>query len=141
MNTTTNKLDYYIHALFSYLSKNESAILNLVPYDINIQEFRIIYFIGQHGEKKMNDIANALQLSISNASIIVDKLVTKRLVKRINSTQDRRVIYITMAPVGEKIYRLMKKKHSELYQELLKPLSVNEQDILLGLFDKMFNQK
>ena len=89
----------------------------------------------------MNDIANALQLSISNVSIIVDKLVTKRLVKRINSTQDRRVIYITMAPVGEKIYRLMKKKHSELYQKLLNSLSLKEQKTLLELFDKMFNQK
>ncbi|OGY85290.1 MAG: hypothetical protein A2233_03380 [Candidatus Kerfeldbacteria bacterium RIFOXYA2_FULL_38_24] len=141
MHTTINQLDYYIHALLSHLSKNESAILKLVPYDINIQEFRIIYFIGQHGEKKMNDIANALQLSISNVSIIVDKLVTKRLVKRINSTQDRRVIYITMAPVGEKIYRLMKKKHSELYQKLLNSLSLKEQKTLLELFDKMFNQK
>ena len=52
MHTTINQLDYYIHALLSHLSKNESAILKLVPYDINIQEFRIIYFIGQHGEKR-----------------------------------------------------------------------------------------
>ncbi len=75
-------------------------------------------------------------MSVSNTSIMVDALVKKQLVERHRCEEDRRVVRINLTKEGQVIYRLMLNHHLKLCEQILQPLTLEEQETLLRIFDK-----
>jgi DNA-binding MarR family transcriptional regulator len=66
--------------------------------DISKYDLALVGMIGQKGEVIMRDIAEYLDVPYSTATGIVDKLVNKKILKRINSDTDRRTVKISLTP-------------------------------------------
>ena len=85
----------------------------------------------------MSEIANALQLTLSSVTALVDKLEAKTIVARQRSLEDRRIVRVSLTAEGRKLYDLVEHAQRELSMSVLKVLSREEQDMLLGLFRKI----
>jgi DNA-binding MarR family transcriptional regulator len=73
--------------------------------DINKSDLALVGMVGKKGEVIMRDIAEYLDVPYSTATGIVDKLVNKKILKRINSETDRRTVKISITPKkGKEIY-------------------------------------
>jgi DNA-binding MarR family transcriptional regulator len=130
------RLNTYIDHLMHALVHIDSPIVEKVAGELSMQNLRAIYFLGRHPNIIQRELADNLGLSVSNTSVMVDVLVKKRLVERRRCNENRRVIRISLTKEGQKIYNLMLEHHLRLCEEILKPLSMEEQETLLKIFGK-----
>lgn len=73
-------------------------------YKINGLEMEIIQLIELEGRKKMKEIGNYFNVKLSTLTSIIDKIEKQRLVKRVNSHNDRRVVFLEVTKKGQKLY-------------------------------------
>ena len=74
-------------------------------YKINGLEMEIIQLIELEGRKKMKEIGNYFNVKLSTLTSIIDKIEKQRLVKRVNSSNDRRVVFLEVTKKGQKLYQ------------------------------------
>lgn len=65
-------------------------------YDLTYSEMKICMFLFNNGEQTMTAIAKFLNKKRSNLTRVIEKLVEKGLVERIQKQNDRRSIYIKL---------------------------------------------
>ena len=104
---------------------------------ISAQESQLLLSVGTKEALKMSEIANALQLTLSSVTALVDKLEAKTIVARQRYLEDRRIVRVSLTAEGRKLYDLVEHAQRELSMSVLKVLSREEQDVLLGLFRKI----
>lgn len=103
----------------------------------NKREVRIIEIVGKKGHMMMTEIAEQALLSLSTVTGLVDNLVSKSLVNRERSEQDRRVVRIELTNEGQKMYQQSLEFRSSLVHSMLSSLEKSEQDALISLFRKI----
>lgn len=101
------------------------------------QELHALVFIGGNGPCSMSDIAKHLQLSLSSITGIIDKLIAKKMARRIRSTEDRRIVQVVLTDEATKLYRTAMNGRLDFVRKILNALSSHEQDVLLALFKKV----
>lgn len=60
----------------------------------------LLWLLADQGELPMGHIAEALDISLSNASGFIDRMEEKGLVERVRVPDDRRVVLVRIAPAG-----------------------------------------
>ena len=103
---------------------------------LSMQELNILNIIGDNDPCIMSDIAKQASLSLSSVTIIVEKLVKAKLVKRIRSEEDRRIVRGSLTPEGKKIYQVQIEHMHKNIRKILDALTAEEQESLLKIFQK-----
>lgn len=83
------------------LNHRRKSILD--HYNVNEMEVEIIHFLNEHEMKKMKEVGEHFNIKLSTLTSTIDKLEKNRLVKRKNSKDDRRVIYIRPTSRGQNL--------------------------------------
>lgn len=135
--------DIELFANWINLTKYHDRLLKAMDYSLHhqfqlgINEFYLLYFLAQTGEKKMrlSDLLPKVGLSHSALSRLVSRMEKYRgqsLVQRKTDERDKRSVVILLSEEGE---RLAEEMLSLLNSTLNKQL--NEKDInkIKGLFD------
>ena len=97
----------------------------------------VIFFLGQDGECTMSELAQKIRLTVSSATLIVDRLVERGLVSRHRSLEDRRVVRVGLTAEGAGLYHVVAETILGLGRAMLVALDEREQDQLLSLFRKI----
>ena len=108
-----------------------------VDSDLNHREIDTLIRLGLDGECTMSQLAQEIVLSMSSATMIVDKLVQKRIVSREHSSADRRVVMIRLTPEGTETFKTIYDEFVRIGRTMLESLSDHEQDTLLHLYRKI----
>lgn len=66
--------------------------------EISKYDLALVGLIGKKGEVMMREIAEYLDVPFSTATGVVDKLVKKKILKRVNSEIDRRTVMVGLTP-------------------------------------------
>ncbi|BCJ49614.1 MarR family transcriptional regulator [Actinoplanes sp. NBRC 14428] len=77
--------------------------LAAVEGDITLPQFRTLVVLAVRGPQRSIDIAEELQVNPSTGTRMLDRLLRKGLVRRVRSTQDRRVVRVRLTPAGRQI--------------------------------------
>lgn len=96
------KLEQSLIALRDVFRKHQRFIKD--NFKISELEMEILQFVALNGQKKMKDIGEAFNIKLSTLTSIVDKIERQKFVKRINSKQDRRAVYLDLTPKGKRLY-------------------------------------
>ena len=113
--------------------KKNSAVREKLSW----QEIRVLRAVGRQDCCPMSGLADAICLSLSSATGLIDRLVGKKLVKRDRSSEDRRVVQVELTDEGRVLNEEAMAGPVEFSRGLLKGLNTAEQDALLGLFGKI----
>jgi len=97
----------------------------------------VIFILGQDGECTMSELAQKLRLTVSSATLIIDRLVERGLVSRRRSLEDRRVVRVALTVEGAAMYRVVADTILHLGRTMLMALDEREQDQLLSLYRKI----
>jgi DNA-binding MarR family transcriptional regulator len=127
-------VDHLEKLMFHFLYKRS---LEQCPADIGKQEFVALWCLGKKRGCRMSDIAENTGLSLSSATAVIDKLEAKNFVRRDRSSEDRRVVSVSLTEEGEKLYQIARDIRLEMGKGMLEPLTKDEQIQLLSLFRKM----
>jgi DNA-binding MarR family transcriptional regulator len=91
-------IDLYISGRFG--EKFNNLQFDAVNSEFSRAERLILFLIYRNGKKKMGDIASNFDIPFSTATVLVDKLVKLRMLKREHSLDDRRVVLIDIDKKG-----------------------------------------
>lgn len=91
--------------------------------NIPISHILVVDVLNENGSCTMGELARALNLTLSAATAVVDKMVERRFVKRERDKNDRRVVRVSLVAAGEdmekRIHEFRKKVAEELFSTLL----------------------
>ena len=96
--------------------------------DLSVPQFRTLLFIRRNPGASLSEIAEHLGLTPPSASAKIDGLVTRDLVKRRESKNDRRRIHLTLTAEGEALLARAGQETQAYLAERLAALSETEID-------------
>ncbi len=115
------------------VDKKKSAVREKLSW----QEIRCLRAIGRQDCCPMSSLADAVCLSLSSATGLIDRLVGKKLVKRDRSSEDRRVVQVELTEQGRALNEEAMAAPVEFARGLLKGLEPDEQESMIALFKKV----
>jgi len=68
--------------------------------ELSFTSFHILSMLDRHGEMAMSRVADMLDVSLSNASGVIDRLEDRGLVERVRVPDDRRVVLVRVTDGG-----------------------------------------
>ena len=112
----------------------QKAIITSEFSDITNNDMHVIDAIGIDRPKNMSSIARELSVTVGTLTISVNSLVKKGYVVRNRSSEDRRVVFISLSEKGVKAYYHHKKFHEQMIDSVVKELT-EEEDYLRRLYN------
>lgn len=104
---------------------------------LNMQELRLVEFLGNEGPQMMRDLAEHLGVAVNSVTTIVDHMERKELVRRQRSDEDRRVVRVELTDLGRSVYQSLVEVNMRLFRTMLGSLTEDEQEIFMVLFRKI----
>ncbi|HUI65660.1 MAG TPA: MarR family transcriptional regulator [Bacteroidota bacterium] len=126
-----------LRAIGEHYIQWQEEVANEKLGDLSRHDAAVLVFVGQDGACTMSEIAQKLRLSVSSATLIVDRIVKRGLVVRERSERDRRVVHVALSVRGEQMYRAVQENLLHIGRAMLQALDESEQDTLLLLYRKI----
>ena len=115
----------------------QKAIITSEFSDITNNDMHVIDAIGIDRPKNMSSIARELSVTVGTLTISVNSLVKKGYVVRNGSSEDRRVVFISLSEKGVKAYYHHKKFHEQMIDSVVKELTEEELEALVKALTKL----
>jgi DNA-binding MarR family transcriptional regulator len=113
-----------------------AAAESVAEADLTPLEFAVMAYINEDvGERDIDltSLAERIGIDRNNASLVVERLVSKSLVDRREHPEDRRVRLLRLTSRGEKLHRRLYPEASAGQQRILASLKLAERELLLDL--------
>jgi DNA-binding MarR family transcriptional regulator len=89
--------------------------LAAVEAEVTLPQFRALVVLAVRGTLRSVDIAEELQVNPSTGTRMTDRLAAKGLVRRVRSTDDRRVVRLRLTRAGHAVVeQVMARRRGEL---------------------------
>jgi DNA-binding MarR family transcriptional regulator len=103
------------------------AAASLVGLDeITFPQFRALVVLTGSGHETVGDLARALDIHPSTATRLCDRLVRKRLVRRVRARADRRETDVTLTPDGRQIVEQVMRRRRRAINAVLDRMAPGE---------------
>ena len=109
----------------------------LKNYTINATEFSVMEFLYSKSEKSIQEIRDRILLASGSATYVVDNLEKKGYVNRKVSQKDKRVTYIKLTKIGEKLMDDIFPIHKINTKKIFDDLTEEELDTLKEILKKI----
>jgi len=103
---------------------------------ITKRDFGLCCCLGKQKKMIMREVAEFLQVPMSTATGIVDKLIEKGLVIRDYSAEDRRIVMISLSEEGASIYNMLNDRLFQYGKALLSNFSAEEKEQFVSLMQR-----
>ncbi len=105
------------------------------PYSLT--EGRVLYEISHMEECTAKKIRENIVIDEGYLSRIIDKFIQRGLVKKTQSSQDRRLHIITLTEKGRKEFQKLNKNSNQSISQLIEKLSEQETAELVGMMERI----
>ena len=102
------------------------AVAGIEDTGLGLSDFAVLELLLHQGPLPVNTIGPIVDLTPGSISIAVDRLVTKDLVSRVESAEDRRVRIVSLTPRGKELIVTAFRKHSSQMKRVFSGLSPEE---------------
>ena len=106
---------------------------------LTVPQIIILEFLAEREICKMKELAQALHLTMSAVTAIVDKMIELRMVKRERSSKDRRVVNVIMLNKGKEMLRKVSEARCSCVNELFSTLTQEDRNEYLRILKKVYN--
>jgi DNA-binding MarR family transcriptional regulator len=109
-----------------------AAGIRLVRAGVSMTHLHLMWILEQHGDLPMSRLAEILDVSVSSATGIVDRMEERGLVDRVRVPDDRRVVLVRISDRGREVLRQMDVLKEDLMAEIVRRLDGPRQERLAG---------
>lgn len=89
---------------------------------VSMTHFHLLSMLDRHGDMAMSRIAELLDVSLSNATGLVDRIEERGLVERIRVADDRRVVLVRLTAAGIQLLQEVELLKDDMLQRILSKL-------------------
>ena len=104
----------------------------MVRSGISMTHLHILWLLEHHGDLTMGRLAELVDVSLSNASGLIDRMEERGLVERIRVPDDRRVVLVRVSPEGERMRDEIEAVKQDQMRSILGNLDVDQLTRLVG---------
>lgn len=134
LELTEGTLEWHIRAFVSKMNEKRNGLL--AEHGIVESDIEVLRFLDTHEIKKMKDLGDLFGLKFSTLTSTVDRLENNRLVKRKPSKDDRRVVFVSIAPRGRALLTELVKLYTNISQDMTNTMTSTQIDVLMDVFGK-----
>lgn len=102
----------------------------------SLSHFEVLGYIAEKGNVTMKEIALWLHITPPSASTLIEVLVEKKLVSRVQSDKDRRTIHITLEEKAHKLFHKIYSKKMSIFKKMLSKLNGSDKENLIRILNK-----
>lgn len=138
MPTRKQSIEEILHAFHAIrnITKAKSTSLSHQNHITHSQWF-VLTMIEHFKKRSIKDIAEAMEISSSGATQLVDGLVQSRYVTRKENSKDRRLLQLELSPKGKEHLAATKEKRIAEMAEIFDALTDHELEELVKLHKKI----
>jgi DNA-binding MarR family transcriptional regulator len=103
----------------------------LVRLGISMAQLNILYTLHRSGEMSMSRLADVLNVSLSNATGLIDRMEERGFIERDRVPEDRRVVIVRIADAGERVLEENDALTDDLMRDVLARLD-HSQLLIIG---------
>ncbi|HPR41378.1 MAG TPA: MarR family transcriptional regulator [Candidatus Methanofastidiosa archaeon] len=107
----------------------------MMDLEVNQDQMMIMGMLSHKGRMKVSEISDEIGLSISTVSGILDGMESKKILRRIRSDEDRRVVYVALEEKYKDFFEEKHKKMKKNMSRLLERMTDEEIDTILSAMD------
>lgn len=116
----------------------EARLLREVAGDhVTVSQLKLLKLVAIKDSHSISDVALFLGVSNAAASKAVDKLARRKLLRRDEAEQDRRVIHLSLTPIGQKILKAYDEAKERRLATLFQDISGEEMRRTADLLDRL----
>jgi DNA-binding MarR family transcriptional regulator len=98
--------------------------------DVTMPQLKSLFFIYNEGSTNLATLANALGVTSTNTTGIVDRLVKQGLVSRTDNPENRRMLLLKATKKGEQLIARLRERRKGYLLEVLGRLNTEELELL-----------
>jgi DNA-binding MarR family transcriptional regulator len=103
----------------------------LVQGSVSMSNMHVLWLLQHHGEMPMSKLAVLLDVSLSNATGIIDRMEERGLVERVRVPDDRRVVLVRPADAGREAISMIESSKRDRMRVVIGRLPATERPIVL----------
>ena len=131
-----------VSRLYSAFRESVDSIGNLSSIDVSIRQHQTMSLVCRLTEDKPNgvtlkELAEAMKLAPATVSELVESLVKKNFLQRVQNPEDRRAVQITLTDHGQTLLDECLKTVDSLCEKLLAGLQPAERTAMLNSLSKI----
>jgi DNA-binding MarR family transcriptional regulator len=107
---------------------------HLVQGHMRLGHVHVLWLLQHQGAMSMSRLAELLDVSLSNATGIIDRMEEHQLVERVRVPDDRRIVLVRPTEVGLRTLSETESTRRDRMRAVLGHLGPNERDIVLAAF-------
>ena len=104
----------------------------LVQGTVSMSQMHVLWLLQHHGEMPMSKLAVLLDVSLSNATGIIDRMAERGLVERVRVEDDRRVVLVRPAEAGRQAISQIESSKRDRMRAVIGRLPASERPIVLS---------
>ena len=135
MGRTLNEL--LVNLFNSVLQTEAKAVITEEFKDISENDMHIMEAVGIEEKRKMSDIAARLSVTVGTLTVNMNSLEKKGYIVRERSTQDKRVVLVTLTEKGRKAFFHHRDFHKAMIKAAVANLSEDERKALVSCLTKL----
>lgn len=105
---------------------------HLVRAGVSMGHLHVMRLLQRHGELSMGRLAEMLDVSLSNASGLIDRMVERGLVERVRVPDDRRLVLVAISDHGRQMLDHADVLRSDLLETILRRLDAEQLQRVAG---------
>lgn len=105
--------------------------------ELSFSQYMILQTLLQKDAMRMNELATTLGVSKANVTGLVDRMVRARLVERMRSDEDRRVVYVRLSTKGQRIAQRMQSTQRRDWKRIMQKLPPRNLDIFINSLEQL----
>ena len=131
-----------VSSLYNAFRESVDTIGNLSSIDVSIRQHQTMALVCRLTEEKPNgvtlkELAEAMKLAPATVSELVESLVKKNFLQRVQNPEDRRAVQITLTDHGQMLLDECLKAVDSLCEKLLAGLPPSERTAMLNSLTKI----
>ena len=131
-----------VSRLYDAFRESAESIGSISSIDVSIRQHQTMSLVCRLTEEKPNgvtlkELAEAMKLAPATVSELVESLVKKNFLQRVQNPEDRRAVQITLTDHGQMMLDQCIKCVDSLCDKLLSDLSASERTAMLAALTKI----
>ena len=132
------KLEEIIAKLSAYMGRMEEEAKEQYNFkELTLTQMHYLEMISELENPNLTELAAAMKLTKPTITVLVDKLIEKELVYKIQSDADRRSTHLHLTERGKLINQMHEYAHRRMVEEIEKKITSDETIQLTWLLEKI----
>jgi DNA-binding MarR family transcriptional regulator len=131
-------LEEMMAKLSAYIGRMEEEAKEQYNFkELTLTQMHYLEMISELKNPNLTELSQAMKLTKPTVTVLVDKLIEKELVNKVQSDADRRSTHLHLTERGKLINQMHEYAHRRMAEDIEKKIDADELGQLTALLDKI----